>query len=157
MWCLVWLSSVITLVVSCATWWLSLTGNLELLLFVTVCLCTNYKHFCVFCLIHPGVLINSGSKPTLRGNRIYSCGTFGLEVINEAGIVTSTQDLMLERVLSVYLLYNACVGGIIENNTVFDNQYDGIALATGVHPQLRGSTIHGSESDVWDTSLVVIL
>ena len=30
------------------------------------------------------------------------------------------------------------VGGVIEDNEVFDNHFDGICLATGVKPQLSG-------------------
>ena len=31
-------------------------------------------------------------------------------------------------------------GGIIEENEVFDNHYDGICLATGVNPKLRSES-----------------
>ena len=32
-------------------------------------------------------------------------------------------------------------GGIIEENEVFDNHYDGICLATGVSPKLRSESV----------------
>ena len=32
-------------------------------------------------------------------------------------------------------------GGVIEENEVFDNHYDGICLATGVSPKLRSESI----------------
>jgi len=31
-----------------------------------------------------------------------------------------------------------CVGGVIEDNEVFGNKFDGICLATGVNPRLKG-------------------
>ena len=33
-------------------------------------------------------------------------------------------------------------GGVIEENEVFDNHFDGICLATGVNPMLKGQ--HGA-------------
>ena len=32
-------------------------------------------------------------------------------------------------------------GGVIEENEVFDNHYDGICLATGVSPKLRSESV----------------
>lgn len=36
----------------------------------------------------------------------------------------------------ITLLYTA--GGVIEDNEVFGNKFDGICLATGVNPKLKG-------------------
>ena len=41
-------------------------------------------------------------------------------------------------------------GGIIEENEVFDNHYDGICLATGVSPKLRSESVDKIQS--FDTS-----
>ena len=42
-----------------------------------------------------GVLINSGSKPTVKGNRVYSCGTSGIEVTNEASMLSQADELFI--------------------------------------------------------------
>ena len=61
-----------------------------------------------------GVLISSSSQPLLRSNRIFGGKAAGIEVTNNGG-------------------------GYIENNEVFDNNFDGICLATGVSPVLSGT------------------
>lgn len=60
-----------------------------------------------------GVLISSNSQPTLKNNRIFGGKAAGIEITNNGG-------------------------GIIENNEVFDNNFDGICLASGVTPFLSG-------------------
>lgn len=59
------------------------------------------------------MLISSGSQPILRHNRIFGGRAAGVEVTNFGS-------------------------GIIENNEVFDNHFDGICLATGVTLSLSG-------------------
>ena len=37
-----------------------------------------------------------------------------------------------------YIVYTYTAGGVIEDNEVFGNKFDGICLATGVNPKLKG-------------------
>ena len=60
-----------------------------------------------------GVLISSNSQPVLSHNRIFGGKAAGIEVTNGGG-------------------------GVIKDNEVFDNDFDGICLATGVSPFLSG-------------------
>ena len=68
-----------------------------------------------------GVLISSGSKPQLTRNRVFGGRAAGIEVTNGGG-------------------------GVIEENEVFDNHYDGICLATGVSPKLRSESVNKIQS-----------
>ena len=60
-----------------------------------------------------GILISSGSQPTIRHNRVFSGRAAGIEVTNGGG-------------------------GKIEENDIFQNRFDGICLATGVKPSVLG-------------------
>lgn len=64
-----------------------------------------------------GILISSASQPVLKKNRIFGGKAAGIEVTNGGG-------------------------GVIEENEVFDNYFDGICLATGVSPTLKGECRH---------------
>ena len=66
--------------------------------------------------LYTGVLISSGSRPELRRNRVFGGKAAGIEVTNGGS-------------------------GMIEENEVFDNQYDGICLATGVCPILKSKFV----------------
>ena len=69
------------------------------------------------CHVTAGILISSGSQPTIRHNRVFSGQAAGIEVTNGGG-------------------------GFIHDNEVFKNKFDGICLATGVSPDLSGECSH---------------
>ncbi len=79
-----------------------------------------------YCRFFPlaGILISSASQPVLKKNRIFGGKAAGIEVTNGGG-------------------------GVIEENEVFDNYFDGICLATGVGPTLRGVCVTKGSSDVY--------
>ena len=60
-----------------------------------------------------GILISSGSQPTIRRNRVFSSQAAGIEITNGGG-------------------------GDIHDNEIFDNRFEGICLATGVKPTVSG-------------------
>lgn len=64
-----------------------------------------------------GILISSASQPVLRRNRIFGGKAAGIEVTNGGG-------------------------GSIEENEVFGNYFDGICLATGVSPTIKGTYLY---------------
>ena len=70
-------------------------------------------HLFTYYSVPAGILISSASQPVLRKNKIFGGKAAGIEVTNGGG-------------------------GVIEENEVFDNYFDGICLATGVNPTLKG-------------------
>ena len=66
------------------------------------------------CDHHTGILISSGSQPTIRRNRVFSSQAAGIEVTNGGG-------------------------GQIQENEIFENRFEGICLATGVKPTVSGT------------------
>ena len=48
-----------------------------------------------------------------------------------------------------------CAGGVIEENEVFGNKFDGICLATGVNPKLKGE--HQMKSMITHDPSVLLL
>ncbi|CAH3153101.1 unnamed protein product, partial [Pocillopora meandrina] len=73
-----------------------------------------------------GVWITTGSTPTLRNNRIHSG-----KQINPC----IRRNKIWGGQNGGVLTYNG--GGVLEENEVFNNRFDGICLATGVEPKLR--------------------
>ena len=61
-----------------------------------------------------GILISSGSQPTILCNRVFSSQAAGIEVTNGGG-------------------------GQIHENEIFENRFEGICLATGVKPTVSGT------------------
>ena len=45
---------------------------------------------------------------------------------------------MISIVIYVTMVTLYTAGGVIEDNEVFGNKFDGICLATGVNPKLKG-------------------
>ena len=89
--------------------------------YCTHVLCSVYfgiKHLFTCCSLTVGILISSASQPVLRKNKIFGGKAAGIEVTNGGG-------------------------GVIEENEVFDNYFDGICLATGVNPTLKGVCVCG--------------
>ncbi len=82
---------------------------------------SNFSHCKCFSI---RILISSASQPVLKKNRIFGGKAAGIEVTNGGG-------------------------GVIEENEVFDNYFDGICLATGVGPTLRGVCVTKGSSDVY--------
>ena len=46
--------------------------------------------------------------------------------------------LKIHSYVRMYTFHQLCTGGVIEDNEVFGNKFDGICLATGVNPRLKG-------------------